>query len=375
MNLPRHMRVCRFLTLVFSCLISFSTQADFEANKSTVNAINNIEDLLSADRLQVRSWLTPTTNIVPGQQIKLNIEIATDRWFTGGTRIKIPEIPGLVILQTDDFASNSSEQRKGQSWVVQRWALEIYAQAAGGFAIPPITATVKVGSNSGQNIVGEVRTAALTFSAAMPDALSRAVHWVAAPSYSASQTFNTSLEELAVGDAIERKIEFRAAEVMAMMLPAFNEEDIEGLAAYADPPVLNNSSNRGSLVASRIQRIIYIAETPGKYRLAAQDFYWWDTTAGEVQLLTLPSVDIIVVASGAQAQKTKEGPTLIFRSVALWFAGLLLAVTLVWIMAKIPFAAIANSAQVISNSLLQQWRKFRQPALPGKLNPGNSAEQ
>ena len=97
------------------CIFSMS----FAAGATTV------EELLDTNRLQLRSWLLPAQKIVPGQQIKLNIEIATDRWFTGGTRIKIPEIPGLVILQTDDFASNSSEQRRGQSWVVQRWSLEI----------------------------------------------------------------------------------------------------------------------------------------------------------------------------------------------------------------------------------------------------------
>ena len=67
------------------------------------------DDLLSQGRLQVESSLSPDQDIVPGQKLRLVLEIATDRWFTGGTRISLPEVPGLVILQTEQFASNASE--------------------------------------------------------------------------------------------------------------------------------------------------------------------------------------------------------------------------------------------------------------------------
>ena len=337
-------------------------------------AATTVEELLDADRLQLRSWLLPAQDIVLGQQIKLNIEIATDRWFTGGTRIKIPEIPGLVILQTDDFASNSSEQRRGQSWVVQRWSLEIYAQADGQFKIPPITASVKVSGDNGLNIEGEVLAPALEFSAARPDALSRAEHWVAAPRYKISQSFDRTLDGLQVGDAIERQIDFRAGDVMAMMLPAFAEEGIEGLTAYPEPPVLNNNSNRGTVTASRTERIVYIAEEPGEYRLPAQDFYWWDTTTAQVQMLTLPSVDILVGAAGVSKQESTSSPRPDFRFLAAWLIGLLVLSMLIGLIGKIPFAAITQRCGKTINLVLQKWRKFRQPALPAKLNPGNSAE-
>lgn len=341
---------------------------------SCTAAATTVEELLDDNRLELRSWLLPAQDIVPGQQVKLTIEIATDRWFTGGTRIKIPEIPGLVILQTDDFASNSSEQRGGQSWVVQRWSLEIYAQADGQFEIPQITANVKVSGDNGQNIEGEVRAPALEFSAARPEALSRAEHWVAAPRYKISQSFDRTLEGLQVGDAIERQIDFRAGDVMAMMLPTFTEEGIAGLTAYADPPVLNNNSNRGTVTASRTERIVYIAEEPGEYRLPAQDFYWWDTRTAQVQMLTLPSVDIAVGASGVSKQESTPSKSPDFRFLMPWLMGLLVLSMLIWLIRKIPFTAITQRARKTVNLVLQKLRKFRQPALPAKLNPGNSAE-
>ena len=66
------------------------------------------QSLVDGGDLTVSTALSPPTDIVPGQHLRLLIEVATTRWFTGGTRIDIPEVPGLVVLQTEQFASNAS---------------------------------------------------------------------------------------------------------------------------------------------------------------------------------------------------------------------------------------------------------------------------
>ena len=174
------------LSLVLLCLSATTAMA------------TTLDDLVRDGRLQARSWLDPATDIVPGQQVKLVLEFATDRWFAGGTRIRIPEVPGLIILQTESFASNSSETRNGQSWVIQRWALEVYPQREGDFEIPPIRASLKVNSDGTSAVEGEMLSPALQFRATTPDALGRAEHWVAAPQYSVSQSFDRDLDNLKV---------------------------------------------------------------------------------------------------------------------------------------------------------------------------------
>ena len=91
-------------------------------------AATTLEELQAQGHLQVSASIRPDGTLVPGQKLSLVLEVATDRWFSGGTRISIPEVPGLVILQTEQFASNASEVRGGQSWVVQRWTLDVYPQ-------------------------------------------------------------------------------------------------------------------------------------------------------------------------------------------------------------------------------------------------------
>lgn len=321
----------------------------------------------------MRSWLEPAKDIVPGQQIKLILEIATDRWFTGGTRIRIPEVPGLVILQTDEFASNSSEQRNGQTWVVQRWSLEVYPQREGNFTIPPVTAQIKVNDDGSATVEGAITGPALRFSSARPESLARVEQWVAAPGFTVMQSFDRALEGLQVGDAFEREIVFKANEVMAMMLPTFSEDAISGLTAYPDPPELDNSSNRGSVVATRRQRLTYIVEAEGEYQLPAQDYFWWDTRTGELQLLSLPTVKILAglptPEAGDDKSTAKISPFVLMASVC----ALAVLAAVIWLVRKLPLIAAFALISAGYRSVREWWRKLRNPALSAKLNPGNSA--
>ncbi|RLA47979.1 MAG: hypothetical protein DRR04_06130 [Gammaproteobacteria bacterium] len=115
---------------------------------------------------------------MPGQKIELTVKITTDRWFAGGTRIRIPEVPGLVILQTDQFASNTSEIRDGRSWVVQRWTLDVFPQRAGDFTIDPIQVQVKISADDSGAVEGALYTPPTHFSTTVPESLAQAEHWV-----------------------------------------------------------------------------------------------------------------------------------------------------------------------------------------------------
>jgi len=335
-----------------------------------------LADLQGANRLDISAKLAPAENIVPGQRIELQINIATDRWFAGGTRLEIPEVPGLVILQTNDFASNSSETRSGQSWVVQRWVLDVYAQRAGTFTLPPISARLSVNDESAGTVTGELLTPTLQFSADIPEALSRANHWVAAPVFTVRQSFDRELDGLQIGDAIEREIVFEANGVMAMMLPTFAAEEITGLAAYPQPSSLSNNSNRGVTTARRVEHISYVLEEEGEYQLPARDYYWWDTSRGELQLRFLEAVDIHVgqnAASKITAHSTGPWLQVSPRRLLLYIAALVFVIALAWLlytrMPTIPWGQIWEPFK-------QAWHRLnqmRKPALPARLNPDSSA--
>lgn len=331
------------------------------------------QQLVSEGHLQLASSLAPSGDIVPGQKLTLSLTIATDRWFTGGTRIALPEVPGLVILQTEQFATNASERRGEQNWVLQRWTLDVYPQRAGQFTIPPITARVKVNAGDAGDVEGALRSTPLAFAVTLPPALADVARWVAAPAFSVSQRFDRSLENLQVGDAFEREILFEASDVMAMMLPTFDPEEIPGLAAYPAPPVLDNSSNRGQVRASRRQRISYVVQAEGQFRLAGADFFWWDTRQGELRVLSLPAT-VVAVGPGGQASTPVSGVRQVtWRQALPVAAGVVLLAALLALARRywprLPLQRLLGVFAVLRRKV----RQLRRPALPERLNPGSSA--
>ncbi len=330
----------------------------------------SVAELQAQGRLQINSAVSPTGQLVPGQKTLLTLEIATDRWFGGGTRIAIPEVPGLVILQTEQFASNASENRNGQSWVIQRWNLDIYPQRAGEFSIPPIELSLTVNAGASENVEGKLNSPPTAFSVVIPPALQQAQDWVASPRFTVSQQFDRSLEDLQPGDAFERTIEFEADDVMAMMLPEVAVQKIPGMGVYPSPPVLQNSNNRGQSLAKRSQSISYIVEAQGQYKLPAMEFFWWDTTGGSLQLLSLPETSITVGAGIAQDEQPAQ------RSTRLWLllaAGVVIVGALLWLTRqlwrRLPLARVKAALL----DLRRSWQAMRQPALPEHLNPGSNA--
>lgn len=327
----------------------------------------SLEELQQADRLLLSAHLIPEEDLVPGQKLKLILEIATDRWFSGGTRIRLPEVSGLVVLQTEQFASNSSENRRGKSWVIQRWTLDVYAQRPGEFTIPPMILELAVNDGASGTVQGQLLSPAVDFTVTLPPALEGEQHWVAAPSFKVEQHFDRDLEGLIPGDAFERQIIVEAADVLAMMLPELTLTDIPGLAAYPAPPELVNRSNRGETIAQRKLTISYVVEAEGEYLLPEKDFLWWDTQSADLQVLSLAPVaftvgqPVAVSESNIARTRLDRDQWLVITAAALGLLGLL------WLLYKLyPRLLLLGK---IWQQLAARWRILRQPALPDRLNP------
>ncbi len=335
---------------------------------------DELQTLVEAGQLAVDSKLNGAQTLVPGQRALLTLEVATSTWFTGGTRIRIPEVPGLVILQTEQFAANASETREGRPWVVQRWTLDVYPQRDGEFSIPPIALSLNVNAGERGSIGGELLTPPVDFTVQIPSALKQADFWVASPTFSVTQSVDRDTGALQPGDAFERRIVFQAADVQAMMLPAFSAERLPGLAAYPAPPELENSNNRGETTARRVQSISYVAEAPGDYLLPAADFFWWNTRSGTLEVLSLSAVEVSVEGDTAAASPTTN--TSLDRSALVTaIGGVLVALLSFWLLLRYrPWLALHRWLERPLSELQQGLHKLRRPALPDRLNPDSNAE-
>lgn len=261
----------------------------------------SLQDLLQSGELEINSWIEPASGIVVGQELQLTVEIATQRWFAGGTRLKLPEAPGLVVLRRDQFANNLNRTSGGISWVVQRLTIQLYAQREGDFTVPGIALELAVNDASAGIVRGKTTTNSLSFQAAIPPGLGADDRWVAAPQFSLKLSADRELRELSPGDAFTVDILMQASDIEAMMLPELSLPEFEGLAAYPEPPQLQNTSNRGTANAKRRQRITYVVEQPGQYHIDPQQVYWWDTVHAELRTLTTQALSVDAGSAAAPA--------------------------------------------------------------------------
>ncbi len=87
----------------------------------------DIQDLQRSDNVELLAWVgkqgagtdrkeAPKFSV--NEQVILYIEVATPRWFTGGTRIGSVEIPNVIAKQRNQLATNYTERKGGKRGLV-----------------------------------------------------------------------------------------------------------------------------------------------------------------------------------------------------------------------------------------------------------------
>ena len=323
------------------------------------------------DRLvEVHALLNPAVGAVPGERVEIEITVATPRWFTAGTRISLPEVPDLVLVQNQDFAANATERREGVSWSVQRWSIDAFATRDGTLRIPPIDVTVSVSVSAAREYQTTLQTESLTLTIEQPPELEGLDHWIASPEVTIIQNVEGA-RDVFLGSAITRRVTVRAQDVMAMFLPPVDNSRVAGLQAYPQPPVLRNSSNRGSLIAERKELTTWIASTPGDLVIPEVSINWWNTTTRRLERLSTAPIPVTV--QGQLPPKVLTWQQQIARALP-WLVGLGIASALVLLGVYGQLARARRQLSKLLGLVYRSWQAWRQPVLADRLNPEGCAE-
>ena len=317
------MKTCSLRSLIVTVLILWSGLLFGEAS---------LQALIDEGQLVISQNLQPENPVV-GEEVTLAIEISTNRWFAGGTRLKPEQNDAMLVLQRQQLATNSSALKAGATWVVQLWELSLFPQHEGLLFTPQVDLLIKINTESGV-VEGTYQLPSLPLTVSLPAALAAIDNRVASPAFSVERRFDRELQGLQAGDAFTMTIELRAENTLAMMLPAIKLAAIDGLAIYPQSPVLINDSNRGNKIAIRTETINFVVEKNGSYQLPAMRFAWWNTQANSLQEEQLEAVDFS--SSGAMAPLNNKTVNLENLSLASTWK-IVLALMLVVIIAALVY--------------------------------------
>ncbi|MGL6152895.1 MAG: BatD family protein [Aeromonas sobria] len=292
----RRNNICRWLlatTTVLSSLLLAPVTLGAEAQAAT--------------QITLKSWLKdqPAEHgpYAVNQQITLYLELATNRWFTAGTRISQFELPGVMLKQRSDMATNFTQRQDGETWSHQRWELSLYPQQSGQFEIPAIAVRATVARPEGGSRQITLTTRPQRFAAALPDpALTVGGRWLSASNLTLNQTWRSSgdnraeddngsdIGELRVGDAITRTVTASGQDTLSVLIPALipTLEGTDQLQPYPAQPRLSDTQERGEYLSTREDQTTYIVQQGGELTLPPLELSWWNSQIGQLETLTLP---------------------------------------------------------------------------------------
>ncbi|MGR5145539.1 BatD family protein [Photobacterium alginatilyticum] len=259
--------------------------------------------------VEVKAWLDDKNQLDDGryavnQQVILYIDVATPRWFTGGTRIASIEIPGVIVKQRNSLATNYSQRKEGVTWSHQRWEITLYPQQSGRFVVPSIDVDVQVSVPDGRSVKGRIATLPLTFDVSLPSPLLiQNGHWLSASELKIEEQWELSRDagELKVGDAITRTVTVHGEDTLSVLippiLPSYVQQEQQQTVTnpfqvYVQPSKLSDSQERGNYRSSRLDQAVYIVQSGGDIVFPALELLWWNTSSQQLETLSLPEKHI-----------------------------------------------------------------------------------
>ncbi|MEH6453203.1 MAG: hypothetical protein V7782_09220 [Psychromonas sp.] len=270
-----------------------------------------IGDLQKQQLLTIDTWLStqtssnqasantiqdkPVLTAAIGEQIILNIELGTNRWFTAGTQIPDIELPNVMSRQREQFSINSSKRIKGETWYFQRWQISLLPQASGSYEVPALNLSIEVMSPEDGKVAGNIISQAQRFDVILPDASLVDNQWFSASDVNIKQQWQQSNADLYVGDSITRIIIIEASNTLSVLLPkTLKQGSQEKFQAYNTPSRLQDTEQRGDYLATRTEQQTYIVQQGGKLDFPDLVIRWWDTENKQMQEQILKGQSVMV---------------------------------------------------------------------------------
>lgn len=276
----------------------------------------------------VRAELGSGQNWV-GQGVPLVVTLYSPGPFSGTPAFDLPEIPRTVIVKTGNPVVGNEDVGE-DSYFTQRHEFRVYTQQTGEVMIPSFSVRYsgkKTFTSDPVPMSGE--TTELKFQSQRPPGTETMGLVISVASLEVKQTWNpANVQELQAGDVIERSIARRAGGTTAMILPEVKSPAPDGVQVYSTSPQLQDRTDRGEVLANRVDLLKYQFQQPGTFTLPELRFVWWNSETKTLQTETIPGLTVNVrPAPASQTDESSAAPARRSRT-GWWIASVLIILVL-----------------------------------------------
>lgn len=313
--------------------------------------------------VRVRSSVVPEARIWEGQRVLLRVDVLSPEGWARVRSIRDFEVPGVVVVPADSQGIRLQETIEGVAYSGQQTTISLYPKRSGLITVPPVAIDVEItrwGADADVRIERH-QTPPVEFTVSSPPGTEGRSEWVTTPALTATQTWDPRPESLRVGDAVKRTLAFEAQDVSGMAFPPMTQDPIPGVGLYPDQPRVEERSNRGEIVGSRIETWTYVFERAGDVTLPDVELAWFDPDSETLRVEILKGLTMSVVALPAGIGPQADNVP-ISRRVVPWGVGLFAVLIggLTWVLTRSRWARAGQWAiQRLCRSEPAAFHRFR----------------
>jgi len=290
-------------------LLRFTTFLMLLISSATAFALT-INQLQAQQTLSIETWLSTKSgsnqnsklslteerlSVAVGEQVTLNIKLGTNRWFTRGAQIPNIELPNIMSRQREQFAINSTQKIKGETWSFQLWQISLLPQQSGRYEVPALGITIEAMTANNGKVSGKIISQAQQFDVILPDARLVDNNWFSAAQVNVQQQWHQSNATLHVGDSITRSLTTSAADTLSVLLPkGLQQTSNKQFQVYDQPIQLQDIEQRGQSLAKRTEQQVYILQQGGEMVFPDVVIRWWDTESQQLKTHLLVGNTVLV---------------------------------------------------------------------------------
>jgi hypothetical protein len=138
---------------------------------NTVLGAQSIDALVEQGKLSISVNVIQDEQQIVGQALVISIEVATDRWFSTGSRVQNFTMPNVVMQANNIVTINGTKRIKGQTWAMQTHEITLYPTLAGSYKLPSLNVDVSVNTENDGIISGLLSTQEASFTIVLPEQL------------------------------------------------------------------------------------------------------------------------------------------------------------------------------------------------------------
>lgn len=283
---------------------------------------------IPAQELPIAEVEVSPAEVSVGETIRLRVTVLSPTWFPTPPEFPSFELANIVVRLPPNNSRPTSRRVGRDTWsgIVRNY--EIHPLLGARYRLDDLAIQVTYADPDDRSpITVDVSLPPVEFRAVVPTGAETLDPYLAGRQLTLTRDIEGESDSLIAGDALVVRYTAELDGLPAMFLPPLvATEETPGVSVYAHQPLLEDAE-----YSRRSETLTYVFEAGGPFEIPAVELSWWNTEASAIEITSVPSLTVSVAGPPILAEADSAADRLAtWRSVAAWFAVLLLAGFAAW---------------------------------------------